>query len=334
MDPVPSTAEVEKRRIKRGRIVFFDLLRIFFIALIVYGHYYFAFLPGINALLFRDGFIPGGIYPLGLNLIAVYGMICISGAVLEYQYPRIEGYLEYTKFIFLRFIRLYPAYWLSLLLAIMLPPWVYPHGLFSIFVEFTGFFFLLGMGPGYLNIMGWFIGTIFCLYLLFPLLSGIVKKYQLWSLFAFLLVSYASRSLLLTYAPGLNSYLLYRWLPITNLFEFCLGIYLVQKAIYPKNEEAYPVIQKLSEFSFYVFLFHIVVISAFVYDFGMNGPFINSYLQTMGNLTDDYVLTYSLWYLITMAMVLLVSWCSMVIDGKIQRAIFGNTRVRRFLAQY
>jgi peptidoglycan/LPS O-acetylase OafA/YrhL len=333
MDPERTSENAEKLGEKRSRILFFDVLRIIFIAFIIYGHYQFPFFSGINKILYIDGYLPYDIYPLGLTGLAVFGMIFISGAVLEYNYKKIERFSDYKKFLFKRFIRLYPAYWMSLLLAIMIPPWVFPNGFFGIFMEFTGFFFLLGKGAGYLNIMGWFIGTIFCLYLLFPFLSRIVEKYRLWSLFIFMMMSYLSRFLLFAYDPNSSLDLMYRWLPFTNVFEFCLGIYLIQNTFYLKNVNKYPFIQRLSEFSFYAFLFHIVVISVFVHDVSTNGPMINFILGNLAKLTQDYVLSYTLWYAIIMAAVVLVSWCAMLIDGKLQKVILRDERVQQFLKE-
>jgi peptidoglycan/LPS O-acetylase OafA/YrhL len=330
MDPGTSTEDSGEAGTKRQRILFFDALRILCIALIVLGHYQFPFSPGINGLLFMDGYLPYGIYPLGVNLLAVFGMIFVSGAVMEYNHEKIDGFSAYGKFIFRRFIRLYPAYWMSLILAIMLPPWIYRGGPMGMVIEFTGFFFLLGQGAGYLNNMGWFIGTIFCLYLLFPFLSGMVRRYRLRALLLLMLVSYLSRFLLLTYDPDSSSDLLFRWLPLANLFEFCLGIYLVQNALYPKAITS-PLVRRVSEYTFYVFLFHNVVISLFIYDVSTNGGIINLYLQSIANLTGDFFLIYTLWFVIIMGSVLVVSWCAMLIDGRVHEAILGNARVRRFL---
>lgn len=312
---------------KRERILFFDILRIIFVGLIVYGHSQFAYIPWLNSILYMDGSMPFNIYPLGLTGLSVFGLIFVSGAVLEYNYKKIERFSEYTRFMFKRVIRLYPAFWMSLILSIILYPWVLQNGIFSTFMEFTGFFILLGQGPGYLNTMGWFIGTILCLYIIFPVLSKIVKEYRLWSLLLFLIISYLSRFLLIS-NNLISLDLLPRWLPICNLFEFCLGIYLIQNTLYPKNIDNSPFIQKLSELSFYVFLFHMIVIDAFYLDLQNKGPIFNFFLNVGMKLQ---IQTYPLWYLIMMVTTLVISGIAMVIDKKLQDLILQSEKVRKFL---
>jgi len=216
---------------------------------------------------------------------------------------------------------------MSLLLSIILFPWVLQNGLYKTFMEFTGFFILLGQGPGNLNPMGWFIGTIFYLYIIFPVLSKIVKEYHLWSLLIFLIISYISRFLLISY--NLNSLnLLPRWLPICNLFEFGLGIYLIQNTIYPKNINNSQIIKNLSELSFYVFLFHMIIINAFYLDILNQGPIINFFINLGIKLQ---IQTYALWYIFMMATVLIISGIAMLMDKKLQNIILQNENVRKFL---
>jgi peptidoglycan/LPS O-acetylase OafA/YrhL len=177
-----------------NRIVFFDILRIFFVSAIVYGHAQFALLPWFNRIFFADGYIPFNIYPIGLSGFSVYGLIFVSGAVLEYNYKGIERFSEYVKFLCKRFIRLYPAFWMSLIFSIILAILIFPAvlkttSLFDFLFEFTGFYVVLGKGPGNLNFMGWFIAAIVSLYILFPYLSKIVKKYHLTAIVLFLVIS-------------------------------------------------------------------------------------------------------------------------------------------------
>jgi hypothetical protein len=105
--------------------------------------------------------------------------------------------------------------------------------------------------------MGWFIPTIFMLYLLFPFLSKFVRKYHGKAILLFLVVGLGSRYLLTMYPflPGLTPD---RTFPLCNIFEFCLGIYIVQQNFYPHNEKNYSTIGKISDFMFYVFIFHVV----------------------------------------------------------------------------
>ncbi|MFA4848990.1 MAG: acyltransferase [Methanoregula sp.] len=305
------------------RILFFDILRICFVALIVYGHSQFFSFP-LNSILYRDGNTPFNLYPLGLTGISVYGMIFVSGAVLEYNYKGIERFSEYVKFLVKRCIRLYPAFWMSLILGIILFPVVLNAGFCNVIFEFTGFYIILGQGPGNINIMGWFIAAIMSLYLLFPLLSKIVKKYQFSSIIVFLLVSFLCRFLLITYnVVPIDRF--FMWFPLCNLFEFGLGIYIVQNKLYPQNVTNHPLIRQLSDLSYYVFLFHMVIISVFmtytvnnikIFDIFAFNPKIISYLCD---------------YCVMMATVLLVSWVAMMLDQRIQKKISASNMMKKIM---
>jgi peptidoglycan/LPS O-acetylase OafA/YrhL len=312
---------------ERDRIVFFDVLRIVFVAFIVYGHAKYQYFSWFNSTFFADGYLPFNIYPLGLSGISVYGIIFVSGAVLEYNYKGIERFSEYVKFLFRRFIRLYPAFWMSLVLGILLFPVLLELGLINIFFEFSGFFVVLGEGPGYINPMGWFIAAIFSLYILFPYLSKIMKKYQISALLSSLVIGYSSRMLLFTYNL-IPLDLLYYWFPLCNLFEFCLGIFIVQNKRYPEHAKDHPVIRQLSDLSFYVFLFHIVIFREFFWgsEFSIR---MRIFANDLG--LGNSFLGYTIWYLMVMGAVILVSWIAMMIDKKIQQAIMQNDTVKTFL---
>jgi peptidoglycan/LPS O-acetylase OafA/YrhL len=318
------------------RLLFFDILRIFFILAIVYGHFKFGYFTWFNSLFYADGYLPLNIYSAGLQGWAVFGLIFVSGAVLEYNYKRIEGFWEYSKFLFKRFSRIYPAFWLSLLFGLLLNFALTSSGageiikkyLFFIIFEYTGFFIILGLGPGFINTMGWFIAAIISLYLLFPWLSGVVRKYKLVAIIAFMIVSFSSRSLFFTYDTMLPS-LLWRWFPLCNLFEFCLGIYIVQMGFYPKNVNDYPIIHEIAEFSFYVFLYHAIITSVFTTPVGY-GPVVTGFVDQQFSQYPG-ILRNLLPYLTVEIIVLLVSIIAMKIDRKIQQIIRQNQRVRDFL---
>jgi len=300
------------------RVVFFDILRIFFIGAIVYGHYQVLPIDWLNSILFCDGYTPLNIYPLGLTGLSVYGMIFVSGAVLQYRYKKIRKFSEYKIFLFKRFIRLYPAFWISLLFGILLFPAVLQAGFFSLILEFTGFYSFLGWGVDIINPMGWFIGTIFVLYLIFPVLSEATEKYGIKALIAFMIVSYVTRIIFLVVNP-LQMDLLYRWFPLCNIFEFSLGILIVQNGWFPRNIREYPIISKLAELSFFVFLFHVMIIYAFMkFEFPAQ------------NLMEYYI-GVTILTLIFGATMLFVAWLAMLIDKKIQTAIIQNNFVKQFL---
>ena len=312
---------------KKDRILFFDILKILCIALIVYGHSQLPYLTWLKSIFFMDGYMPFNIYPLGLTGLSVYGIIFVSGAVIEYNYPSITQVSGYVQFIFKRFIRLYPAFWMSLILGIILFPIVLQNNLLGTLFEFTGFYIILGKGSGIVNNMGWFIGTIFSLYLLFPYLSTIVRKYQLSVILGLCIISWGLRSAVLTYdLIPLDSFL--RWFPLFNAFEFCLGIYIVQKSWYPKKENVYPFIRKLADLSFYVFLFHMIIIFGFLRYVEQLRLLV---LFDKGIAMNNLDIGYTIYYIQMMVTVLVVSWIAMEADIRIQKWILQRESVKKNL---
>jgi peptidoglycan/LPS O-acetylase OafA/YrhL len=293
----------------KDRLLVFDVARICLIALIVYNHFQVPVWDWLNNTFFSNGYFLFNIYPRSLGVIAIYGMFLISGAVLEYQYKKVRTIPDYKKFLFRRFVRLYPAFWMSLLLGILLAPAVLGQNLPGVLFEFTGFFMFLGTGPGIINQMGWFIGTIFVLYMLYPVLSSVIRKYGFPALLAVMLVSYGTRSLLLTYNP-VPMVDLWLWLPVCNLFEFCLGIYLIQQNLYPKTANQSSVVRQLADLSFYVFLFHVVIIHA-VLAILPSTPIPNAGYFLYGGI---------------LALIVIISWIAMVIDNRIQVKIMAYAR--------
>lgn len=312
----------------KGRILFFDIIRILCVAAIVYVHSDFDLIPWFNQFFFADGYGPFNIYSKGLQGFAVYGMIFVSGAVLEYNYQGLEKLTGYLQFLFKRFIRLYPAFWMSLIVAIVLfPAILLQKSIADIVLEFTGFSIAFGQGPGFINPMGWFIGTIFLLYILFPWFSAVIRKYRWGALLGFCILSWGLRSLILTYTIiPLDRF--WMWFPLCNAFEFCLGIYIIQTGWYPKNENNYPLVQTLSDLSFYVFLFHTIVGTAFVvYLVQPLGAF------DLALAMNNQVIGFTLFYLQRFASILLVSWIAMLADSRIRNWILQRDPVRHFLTK-
>ena len=320
---------------KRERILAFDIVRILCIAIIVYDHSRLFIIPGINQFFFSDGMGPFNIYTNGLQGYAVYGLILISGAVLEYNYQGIEKLHGYLQFLFRRFIRLYPAFWMSLIFGLILfavsspviLPVVWLNSIPSILFEFTGFFVVLGQGPGNINNMGWFIATIVSLYILFPLFSKIIRRYGLRALVGFCLMSWGLRYLILTYNI-IPVNLFWRWFPLCNAFEFCLGIYIVQASLYPKNVNTSPIIRELSDISYYIFLFHSLVIIAFEKYFSYH----NSSLAVLDLFITSYNkdVASTVMYLLMMVVVIVVSWIVMKIDTRLRSWITKQDAIRNF----
>jgi peptidoglycan/LPS O-acetylase OafA/YrhL len=254
-------------------------------------------------------------------------MILVSGAVLEYNYQGLEKLHGYSRFLFKRVLRLYPAFWMSLIATLLLFPFLLQKGFLEIVGEFSGFFFLLNKtGGADINPMGWFIGTIFLLYILYPFFSRIIRTYRLGAVIGFWILSWGLRFLLVTYnLVPLDSF--YRWFPLCNAFEFCLGIYLVQISLFPKKENTSPAIRTLADISFYAFLFHFLVFKVFLV-YLLQPLLAADAVLAMNNS----VLRDTLFYLEMMGSVIIVSWVVMKLDDRIRIWILQQDRVKKFLA--
>jgi peptidoglycan/LPS O-acetylase OafA/YrhL len=207
---------------------------------------------------------------LGGNLgnLGVELFIILSGCVIEYRYGKQlrDGLSSFTYegFIAKRIAHLYPAYWLSLILAIILFPKNLAIGITEILKTITGFWIFQTAGAGNvsqpINIMGWFIGLMIVLYLMWPLLSYLISDYK-YGFTAIILISVATRILLLTLFPHGNEWY---WFPLSRMSEFALGIWIVQEGWYWTTKSNNWVIAYLSDLSFPVFLTHYILIGLVV----------------------------------------------------------------------
>jgi peptidoglycan/LPS O-acetylase OafA/YrhL len=166
-----------------------------------------------------------GFYYVSLGGFAVTLFLVISGAVLQLQYGSTAT--AYGEFVAKRILRIYPIYYLSLLLGVG----IYAAradlsklGWADIPLSLTGFYAFAGKWGGPFVATSWYVGLIMVMYLLFPLLSRWIKKRPLVSLFTLLLVSVASRLLLGACEVLPNRPL--DWFPLCRVFEFSLGIYI------------------------------------------------------------------------------------------------------------
>jgi peptidoglycan/LPS O-acetylase OafA/YrhL len=172
---------------------------------------------------------------------------------------------QVKEFILQRLARIYPAYWCSLFFAIGLNILYYlAYGDFRLdglklgdyLLSFSGFQAFFGQWGGRINEVGWFIGLIVCLYILYPLLSKAFDKNKFGTLLALFIISYVSRVMIQQFDPA-GSYIIVRWMPLCNLFEFGLGIFFIKANIYPGIKNGSRTIALLSDLSFYVFLIHL-----------------------------------------------------------------------------
>jgi len=251
----------------KQRLLFFDVGRIIAITLIVSFH--FAVFLRIGALNFF-GFI-------GTTLF-----VLISGSILEYTHSTIKTTKHLFKFYYHRFIRLYPAYWLSLVLGLVLLPGYLNETLFQFFLQFSALLlYINNPGVNAINPPGYYIVLIFGLSLLFPFLSEGLKKNSVLILsfsgiitaigYALYFTSPATcpllwfKPLLLSISPVFPNVMI-------QIFPFAFGIVIMQINRYPKTLYTNSMIFYASSLSYYVFLTHAIFLinyskSLFVYIF-------------------------------------------------------------------
>lgn len=254
--------------VPKKRLLIFDLLRIFAISLILFSHLQFFF--NFNYFLFGNaaGTWIGNVFFLSLGNIGVILFIIVSGAVLELNKKPMNHIVDYGNFMYSRLIRVYPAYWISLIFVATL--FLFSRkDLGNLFWQFSGFSAFINEWGGVLNPVGWFIGLLISLYIFFPFISKVIEKDPKLAISILFLISFS-----LTYFInitcnsaifGPNSINIARWFPFCNLFYFGIGIFLVRIGCYPKWQDKTGVIPWLGKLSFYVFLFQLPVINIAIY---------------------------------------------------------------------
>jgi peptidoglycan/LPS O-acetylase OafA/YrhL len=245
----------------KSRLYFLDILRIIAVSSIVFFHLGQGY--GWKSFLFGGDMI-AGMFFIGLGPIAVSILIFVSGASLEYSNAAIERGKQYADFLIKRLIRLYPAFWIACIIAMI---YYNPTGatipLNYLIIDFSGFPAFFGQWGGSILGGAWFIGLIVCLYLLYPLISGSLKtKYWIWLMFFYATITFGTR-FVITGNPSIFVHFnnIARWLPISYFFIFALGMLVIQKKWYPVFELPESILKPLiylSNLSFYVFLTHFI----------------------------------------------------------------------------
>ena len=158
---------------KKERIFYLDLIRVFAMAIIVSYHFFVCFEH--NDLVFTNFFLRKGTGTLGNTLF-----FAISGAALFYNY---KEKLELKSYYKKRFWAIFPLFWLTYFVWFMYQ-FVKNKGFFINLPIYKLGFTVIGM-DGYLNdytltwyLLGeWFLSAIIILYLLFPLLKKLMDKH-------------------------------------------------------------------------------------------------------------------------------------------------------------
>ncbi len=268
----------------KEKLLAFDLLRIISIILIVFSH-----------VAFRKNWIPWNQFPVLFNIfelnvgkIGVYIFLFISGAMLQYNYNKIKDISDLKLFYMKRLMRIYPAIWITIIFVLIFHPELFNEPI-NLFWGFTGFTAFVGQWSGIVpGSSNWFVGLIVILYLLFPLLSHLIQKLPHVWIIVFALISFSLCFYFHTHNLEMLGVGTCGWFPFAHLFEFALGIYVVQLKLYPKIKHKSDIITFLSELTFPIFLIHGLLLPLSVSNIPMFA-FGSLFLATMIYLMDRQI---------------------------------------------
>jgi peptidoglycan/LPS O-acetylase OafA/YrhL len=104
-----------------------------------------------------------------------------------------------------------------------------------------------------INASLWFISLIVVLYLIYPLLTGLIKKHPHFVLISTGIISFGLAWTFNTFHIGANTAW---WSPSSYLVWFSLGIFIVQREMYPQIQHSSQILKYMSDLSFPIFLMH------------------------------------------------------------------------------
>jgi peptidoglycan/LPS O-acetylase OafA/YrhL len=263
-----ASSNVEDKVLKK-RLTFIDFLRIIGISLVTFHHFI-----GHNLLLYdrytlsidlwvginKTGAV---LYRFDWGKVGVVLFLFASGLSLAYSNLDIDSWKKVKEFYRKRLLRIYPAYYLSLIFSIIIQPAI----LLQTFTPMDFIKTIFGMQAlgatteadiyGKINGPLWFLTPLIFLYIMFPFLAYAIRKRPHISIAVIFVINQVCLYLfsISNIFFGANW-----WFPLCLIFEFSLGIYLIRLGIYPKMESRNKVIIYLSNISFYLFL--------------MNGPLL------------------------------------------------------------
>lgn len=276
----------------RMRLLAFDIIRIIAILMVLNQHLTANFLTIV---------IPGYDY-ISIGKLGVILFVFVSGAVLYFSKSEFHNLKDVLNFYYKRIVRLYPAMYLSFILAILLRPDIIDkQTTTSLIVQLSGtlIYFPDILAPNWgtlLNPMSYFIGFIMVFYLLYPLIVTLIKKSPYITMFVSIMISVTST---LYFNENINSSM-----PAPYLMFFVFGIFIAHLGLYIKTENNDRHIAFLSDLSFYVFLVNSIILSteaakAFVFIYALI-PFyayILMHVDIMVKREIDHVLSlFSIWF--------------------------------------
>jgi peptidoglycan/LPS O-acetylase OafA/YrhL len=274
----------------RKRLLFIDILKIIGVSCVLFWH-----------LFFNTGnfvwFLPlyGMIHPGGIGVIL---FLIASGAALTYNQYNFNGGKNVLIFYYKRLMRVYPAMWMTILFIFLLFPSLFENIDYTKLIQqITGFYYYFNKDIPEINSSLWFIGLIVILYILYPLLYYIIRKYRYYGFIGIFTISMASR-IYLYENPGFLGYnSLFYFGAIPNLWAFCLGIFIITINAYPKIESKNFFIKELSNLSFYVYLIQFAIIPFYSLSiplFFIELLFSSYMLMLTDNKINEYLLSLKL----------------------------------------
>ncbi len=272
----------------------------------------------------RKVFSIGPFYDAALGTVGVTIFLILSGLVLELKYK--SRTIDYGRFIGQRFLRIYPTYYLALLLGMVLyfaKKYYYtghfspPSSVFDLIGSFTGFYAFLGRWGGPFVLTSWYIGLIVTMYLIYPYIARNIRDHPHMVITLLFLISILSRGLLrqYSYSYGTLFFNATEWFPLCRVFEFGLGIYLaimIKENVWQcinGSEKVKSIIEFIGNISFPMFLVHFPLL------------FLISFLSERGFHQVAAVITY-------LGVSAFLSWMILVSDKHIQGRIALRWAVR------
>lgn len=230
-----------------ARLLFFDVIRILSVLAVVGFHV----AHQLGSPLGNEGYYI--FFDWGIGPLAVLVLFFVSGAVIERTYG---GKCDYMRYIYKRAVRIYPAFWMSILIGLLLVPPMSTAPLFYLLEELSGFACLFGNWGGNINGPSWFVGAIMMLYLAYPAVSYVIGRWR-WAIVPIVVASIGTAALALAIGFGDEHFI--RWFPGCTVGYFALGVYAMKAGLYPKLEYKNRALAFASDLSFYVFLVHGIV---------------------------------------------------------------------------
>lgn len=211
--------------LQREQIWILHIARIFLLFVVVVNHYLQKIGNPVGGFFgIRD------IYYVSLGGVAVTFFIFISGLLLSRRSNE-----SLWQFYLRRLASIYRVYWASIPVCAATMMLFMPilkksdlvvenvRSIWDILIFLSGFMAYFGKWAESTNSPAWFIGTIISLYVLYPVVFEIVRRYKLYGLVLLFVISISARYFFTKW-----SFLPTRpmdWMPLSRVFEFGIGIY-------------------------------------------------------------------------------------------------------------